>query len=93
MAGVALFSGENLSPGEREDRANRWVLIAFGLIALLSAYLPAYTDRNEIWTLDGDVIRWLGVALFSVWAVCCGSGRCFVLGLPVQRTGRHTART
>jgi protein-S-isoprenylcysteine O-methyltransferase Ste14 len=66
MAGVALFSGGNLSPGEREDRANRWVLIAFGLIGLLSAYLPAYTDRNGIWTLDGDVIRWLGVVLFSV---------------------------
>jgi protein-S-isoprenylcysteine O-methyltransferase Ste14 len=79
MAGVALFSGGNLSPGEREDRANRWVLIAFGLIGLLSAYLPAYTDRNEIWTLDGDVIRWLGVVLFSaggalrIWPV-------FVLG-------------
>ena len=76
---VALFSGGNLSPGEREDRANRWVLIAFGLIGLLSAYLPAYTDRNEIWTLDGDTVRWLGVVLFvaggalRIWPV-------FVLG-------------
>jgi protein-S-isoprenylcysteine O-methyltransferase Ste14 len=66
LAGVTLFSGGNLSPGEREDRANRWVLSAFGLIGLLSAYLPAYTDRNEIWILDGDVIRGLGVVLFSV---------------------------
>jgi hypothetical protein len=24
LAGVALFAGGNLSPGEREDRANRW---------------------------------------------------------------------
>ena len=54
LAGAALFTRGNLSPGEREDRGNRWVLIAFGLIGLLSAYLPAYTDRNEIWTLDGD---------------------------------------
>jgi protein-S-isoprenylcysteine O-methyltransferase Ste14 len=81
MAGVALFSGGHLSPGEREDRANRWVLIAFGLIGLLSAYLPAYTDRDEIWTLDGDVIRWLGVVLFSVggalriWPVFVLGGR------------------
>jgi len=79
MTGVALFSGGNLSPGEREDRANRWVLIPFTLIGLLSAYLPAYTDRNEIWTLDGDSIRWLGVILFAaggalrIWPV-------FVLG-------------
>jgi protein-S-isoprenylcysteine O-methyltransferase Ste14 len=65
LAGVALFSRGNISPGEREDRANRWVLVAFALIGLLSAYLPAYTDRNDIWTLDGNFIRWLGVALFA----------------------------
>jgi protein-S-isoprenylcysteine O-methyltransferase Ste14 len=65
MTGVALFSRGNLSPGEREDRGNRWVLAAFGVIGLLLAYLPAYTDRMEVWTLDGDAIRWLGVALFA----------------------------
>jgi protein-S-isoprenylcysteine O-methyltransferase Ste14 len=79
LAGVALFSGGNLSPGEREDRANRWVLVAFALIGLLDGYLPAYTDRKGLWTLDGDAIRWLGVVLFAaggalrVWPV-------FVLG-------------
>ena len=66
MTGAALFSGGNLSPGEREDRANRWVIVAFALIGLVSAYLPAYTDRREIWTLDGDAVRWLGVGLFVV---------------------------
>jgi protein-S-isoprenylcysteine O-methyltransferase Ste14 len=65
LSGVALFSGGNLSPGVREDRANRWVLIAFGLIGLLSAYLPAYTDQKEYWTIDGESIRWLGVVLFA----------------------------
>jgi protein-S-isoprenylcysteine O-methyltransferase Ste14 len=79
LAGVALFSGGNLSPGEREDRGNRWVLAAFGVIGILLAYLPAYTDRTEVWTLDGDAIRWLGVGLFAaggalrIWPV-------FVLG-------------
>jgi protein-S-isoprenylcysteine O-methyltransferase Ste14 len=65
LSGVAVFSGGNLSPGVREDRANRWVIAAFGLIGLLDAYLPAYTDRKEFWTLDGDAIRWLGVVLFA----------------------------
>lgn len=65
LAGAALFSGGNLSAGVREDRANRWVLVAFGLIGLLSAYLPAYTDWKEIWTIDGESIRWLGVVLFA----------------------------
>jgi protein-S-isoprenylcysteine O-methyltransferase Ste14 len=79
MSGVGLFSGGNLSPGEREDRGNRWVLVAFALIGLLAAYLPAYTDRKGFWTLDGESIRWLGVALFAaggtlrIWPV-------FVLG-------------
>jgi protein-S-isoprenylcysteine O-methyltransferase Ste14 len=66
LSGAALFSSGNLSPGEREDRANRWVIAAFGLIGLLMAFLPAYTDRKGFWTLDGDTVRWLGVVLFAV---------------------------
>jgi protein-S-isoprenylcysteine O-methyltransferase Ste14 len=79
LAGVALFSGGNLSPGVREDRGNRWVLVAFTLIGLVAGYLPAYTDRTNLWTLDGDPLRWLGVGLFAaggtlrIWPV-------FVLG-------------
>jgi uncharacterized protein YhhL (DUF1145 family) len=44
---AALVADGNLSPGRREDRANRWVIVAFGLIELFEAYLPAWTDRNE----------------------------------------------
>ena len=79
LSGAALFTKANLSPGEREDRGNRWVLAAFAVIGLLAAYVPAYTDRLGLWTLDGDPVRWLGVALFAaggalrIWPV-------FVLG-------------
>ncbi|WP_374309322.1 isoprenylcysteine carboxylmethyltransferase family protein [Methylocella sp.] len=65
MTAAALVSRGNLSAGEREDRSNRWVLAAFGAIGLLSAYLPAYTDRKDFWTLDGEKLRWIGVALFA----------------------------
>jgi protein-S-isoprenylcysteine O-methyltransferase Ste14 len=65
LSGAALFSKGNLSSGEREDRANRWVIVAFGVIGVLAAYLPAYTDRKGFWTLDENVIRWLGVVLFA----------------------------
>jgi protein-S-isoprenylcysteine O-methyltransferase Ste14 len=65
MTVAALFSSGNLSSGEREDRSNRWIIGAIGLIGLLSAWLPAYTDRKGFWILDGDAIRWLGVALFA----------------------------
>ena len=30
IGGAAFFAGGNVSPGVREDRGNRWVLIAFG---------------------------------------------------------------
>jgi protein-S-isoprenylcysteine O-methyltransferase Ste14 len=66
LSGVALFAGGNLSSGVREDRGNRWVLVAFALIGVLGAYLPAYTDRKDFWTFGGEGIRWLGVALFAV---------------------------
>ncbi|MGO4574288.1 methyltransferase family protein, partial [Microvirga sp. 2TAF3] len=79
LSGAALFSSGNLSPGEREDRANRWVIAVFALIGVLAAYLPAYTERKGFWVFDGDAIRWLGVILFAaggalrIWPV-------FVLG-------------
>jgi protein-S-isoprenylcysteine O-methyltransferase Ste14 len=65
LTAVALFSRGNLSSGEREDRSNRWVLLAFGVLGLLSAFLPAYTDRHDFWTIDGESFRWLGVVLFA----------------------------
>jgi protein-S-isoprenylcysteine O-methyltransferase Ste14 len=76
---ASIFSAGNVSPGEHEDRANRWVLIVFGLIGLLDAYLPAYSDRKALWIIDGDAVRWLGVVLSAaggalrIWPV-------FVLG-------------
>jgi protein-S-isoprenylcysteine O-methyltransferase Ste14 len=79
VSGVALCAGGNLSPGEREDRSNRWVIVVFTVVGLLTGYLPAYTDRKDFWTLDGDTIRWVGVVLFAagsalrIWPV-------FVLG-------------
>jgi protein-S-isoprenylcysteine O-methyltransferase Ste14 len=64
MSGAALFTRGNLSGGVREDRSNRWVLWAFGVVGLAAGYLPAYTDRIGFWTIDGDAVRWLGVVLF-----------------------------
>ncbi len=66
---AAFLAGGNLSSGKREDRSNRWVLPIFGVLGLALAYLPAYTDHIDFWTLDGDVTRWIGVALFAVGGV------------------------
>ena len=61
---AAYMAGGNVSSGVREDRSNRWVVGAFLVIGLLSGFFPAYTDRIRFWTIDGEGIRWLGVALY-----------------------------
>jgi protein-S-isoprenylcysteine O-methyltransferase Ste14 len=62
---AAVFAGGNLSSGEREDRGNRWVIAAIGIIGLLDVYLPPFADARGIWTVDGETIRWAGVVLFA----------------------------
>ncbi|MGF6667693.1 methyltransferase family protein [Pseudomonas fluorescens] len=66
MVIASLFTEVNLSSGEREDRANRWVIPAFGVIGLISGFLPAYCDRLNILTLGGEGIRWFGALLFII---------------------------
>lgn len=66
LAFAACFAGGNLSPGVREDRGNRWVISAVSIIGLAIAILPAWTDRIGFWTIDGDAVRWIGVALIAV---------------------------
>jgi len=65
LAVVATFAGGKISPGLREDRSNRWVLAAFGLLGLLAAYLPAYCDRIGFFIIGGEGLRWAGVLLFA----------------------------
>jgi protein-S-isoprenylcysteine O-methyltransferase Ste14 len=79
LAGASFFAGGNLSTGAREDRGNLWVLAIFAVVGLLGAYLPAYTDRKEFWTLDGDTVRWIGVVLFAAGGAL-GLWPVFVLG-------------
>jgi protein-S-isoprenylcysteine O-methyltransferase Ste14 len=76
---AAMFAGGNLSAGVREDRGNRWVIPVLSIIGLVSLFVPAWTDRKDIWTIDHDAVRWVGVFLFAaggalrIWPV-------FVLG-------------
>jgi protein-S-isoprenylcysteine O-methyltransferase Ste14 len=62
---AAFFAGGNLSPGIREARENRWVLVVVSFVGLLGAFVPAWTDRVGFLTIDGDAIRWAGVALVA----------------------------
>jgi protein-S-isoprenylcysteine O-methyltransferase Ste14 len=79
LAVVGVFSQGNLSAGQQEDRANRWVFVVFTVVGVTSGFLPAYTDRIGFLTFGGETIRWLGVIIFAaggalrIWPV-------FVLG-------------
>jgi protein-S-isoprenylcysteine O-methyltransferase Ste14 len=65
MMAMAPLSRGSLSPGEKEDRGNRWVLGVFTIIAFLNAYFPPLTDRLSFLTMDGDTIRWVGIFLYT----------------------------
>ena len=69
IAVFAYFSGGNMSEGEKEDRGNRWVLRAFGVIAILLTFFSAFTDRVNFFTIDGDATRWVGVGLYAIGAL------------------------
>jgi protein-S-isoprenylcysteine O-methyltransferase Ste14 len=64
LAVVSSFSAVNLSPGLREDAGNRWIFPPFLVLAVLWGWLPAFSDRRDLLTLDGDVVRWVGLVLF-----------------------------
>ena len=60
LVGVALFAGGNVSPGEREDRRNRWVLVAF-----VARWLST--------SLDAGGASGPSMAMRSAGSACCCS--------------------
>jgi len=69
LGAASLFSEGHVGGGVREDRSNRWVIAALGVLGLLDAYLPAYADRHDILTFGGEGVRWFGVVLFTLGGV------------------------
>ena len=47
MASAAFFSDAKLSPGERENRSNRWILLPLLVVGLLSSFLSRI-DRHDV---------------------------------------------
>ncbi|HKB35276.1 MAG TPA: hypothetical protein VKD72_02415, partial [Gemmataceae bacterium] len=76
---AAMFTSGNISSGRREDTKNRWIFLPFLVVGFVLAWLPAYTDRHDLWTLDGDAVRYLGLVLFVIGSVL-RVGAVFVLG-------------
>ncbi len=76
---AGLLSEGHIGSGVREDRSNRWVIAALGVLGVLGAYLPAYTDRIGFLTFGGEGVRWLGV-LFYIAGGVLRLAPVFVLG-------------
>jgi protein-S-isoprenylcysteine O-methyltransferase Ste14 len=66
---AALFGEAHVGAGVKEDRSNRWVIGALGVLGLIDAYLPAYTDRIDFLTFGGEAVRWFGFLVYSVGGV------------------------
>ena len=58
LLGVSLFSGANLSPGEREDRGNRWVLLPLARHALIKNAWLGGARRRQDYRLAGVGQLW-----------------------------------
>ena len=66
LGAAAIFTEAHIGAGVREDRSNRWVIGALGILGVIGAYLPAYTDRYDILTFGAEGVRWVGVALYAL---------------------------
>ena len=66
MAVVSAFAGGNLSPGCARIVAIAGSWRRSACWDCSTSVLPAWTDRIGFWTLDGDAVRWVGVAVFAV---------------------------
>ena len=76
---AAMFTRGNISSGRREDTANRWVFLPIVVLGLGLGWLPAYTDRRDVGTVDGDLVRYLGLAIY-VAGIVLRLAPVFVLG-------------
>jgi protein-S-isoprenylcysteine O-methyltransferase Ste14 len=76
---AVLFTDLNLAGFQRPDSRGQWLLVPFSVISLALIWLPSYADRRDLGTLDGDAVRYCGLALL-VLGVVLRVGPMFVLG-------------
>ncbi len=61
------FSGSSgLGIGWREDPSSRWILVPLIIIAIVFAWLPPHLDRLDRWTIDGDIVRYVGLIITAI---------------------------
>lgn len=67
---VAWFSGSSgISSGKSASPQSKRILLWFMVLLLAMTIIPPYADRHDLWTIDGDATRYLGLALFWIGSV------------------------
>ena len=61
------FSGSSgLGIGRTEDRSSRWLFIPIIIIAVAFGWLPPHLDRLNLWSIDGNTIRYVGLFITAI---------------------------
>src|SRR5207237_5228966 len=64
------FSGTSgLSSGKSSSPQNKRILVWFMVLFLAMTIITPYCDRHDLWTIDGNGSRYLGLALFWIGSV------------------------
>jgi len=67
---VACFSGTSgFSSGKSSSPQSKRIIFWFIFLFLAMTIIPPYCDRQDLWTIDGDGTRYLGLALFWIGSV------------------------
>jgi protein-S-isoprenylcysteine O-methyltransferase Ste14 len=67
---LAWFSDTSgLSGGEAHSPESKTILYGFGVVILAIVVIPPYCDRRNIWTFDGDPVRYTGLILFFAGSI------------------------
>jgi protein-S-isoprenylcysteine O-methyltransferase Ste14 len=69
LLAAALFSNASFSSGIREDKGNRWIFVAIGLLAIPGMFLPPWCDRHDVLTIGGPWLRWVGVVVYTLGGI------------------------
>ena len=61
------FTGSSGSEiGRREDPSSRWIFIPLVALVVVFAWLPPHLDRLNVWSIDGDLCRYLGLTVTAI---------------------------
>jgi protein-S-isoprenylcysteine O-methyltransferase Ste14 len=61
------FSGSSsVGVGRREDASSRWLFLPLIIVGIAFAWLPPRLDRLDLWTIDSDAVRYLGLIVTAI---------------------------